>query len=35
MKSAARSHLVGAIVAEALEPLAEGGGVVRVLVTLQ
>jgi hypothetical protein len=35
MKGTDRSRMLGAIVGKALEPLAEGDGVVEVLVTLQ
>jgi hypothetical protein len=35
MKGTDRSLMLGAIVGKALEPLASGSGIIRVLVTLQ
>ena len=35
MKGTDRSRMLGAVVGKALEPLAEGTGVIEVLVTLQ
>ena len=35
VKGADRSRMLGAVVGKALEPLAEGKGVIEVLVTLQ
>ena len=35
MKGTDRRRLVGAVVGKALQPLAEGSGVIQVLITLQ
>ena len=35
MKGTDRNQMLGAVVGKALEPLAEGKGVIQVLVTLQ
>lgn len=35
MKGVDRSRMLGAVVGKALEPLAEGSGVIQVLITLQ
>jgi hypothetical protein len=35
MKGTDRSKMVGAVVGKALEPLAQGDGMIQVLVTLQ
>jgi hypothetical protein len=35
MKGTDRGRMLGAVVGKAMEPLAEGSGVIQVLVTLQ